>query len=390
MVFWIMLIWVLVMWLFVQNSMSSDRLCADGVHERRVNTGYCILIFSVPFLFTALRSGFIDTASYIATYNNIPTDMNFFDLYVTSHSKSTIYYGLQMLFKVYISEDAQVWLTFIALIQSFCIMATLKKYSPDVGMSVFIFVASTLIGQWMLNGMRQFVAVCILFLCTDWLLKKKWFLYLLLAVFLMGLAPITSRLGMADPPWYLCGIHQATLIMILAFFCIQGKAFNVRVWVVVAALVVLIVTGGLEDVIGSSVENTDYSNEMEYVQADTGTSVLRVMVCSFPAVLALLARKEIKKESTPKIITLSANASVITAVLYIASAFTSGIFVGRLPVYTEMYNLILLPWLVKHPFKDSERILIICLVAAYIVYFYFQINDVWKGQYQSEILGIGV
>jgi transmembrane protein EpsG len=108
--------------------------------------------------------------------------------------------------------------------------------------------------------------------------------------------------------------------------------------------------------------------------------------------MAFVARKEIKKEENlPPIIALSVNASVVTTVLYIASAFTSGIYVGRLPIFTEMYNFILLPWLIKHPYKKYRQHFTIAMILGYIAYFYYQVNIVWADSlYQSEILGINV
>ena len=241
----------------------------------------------------------------------------------------------------------------------------------------------------MFNGYRQFVAVAILFACTGWLMKNKWYIYLPVAIFLMGLAPITNRLGLGSAPWYLNGIHQSVIIMILAYFCIQGKPFNIRVWVVAAVLVVLVLTGNLDDALDSSVENTAYTRDLANAHAGSGTSVFRVLVGCAPAMLALFARGELMRDDVPQIIKVSANASLITAILYVASGFTSGIYVGRLPIYTEMYNLILLPWLVMHPYKQYQGFLKPFIILAYTAFFYYQVNITWGLDcYGSDLLGI--
>ena len=131
---------------------------------------------------------------------------------------------------------------------------------------------------------------------------------------------------------------------------------------------------------------------MEYIDADTGTSWFRVIVESVPFVMAFIARKKIKEyDNLPPVIALSVNASVVTTVLYIASAFTSGMFVGRLPIFTEMYNFILLPWLIKHPYRKYRQPLTIALIFGYALYFFYQVNMTWLNvPYQSEILGINV
>lgn len=391
MVFWIMLLWIMGITYFFQKTMSTGKLTTDGVYEYRAGIGFSVLVFALPLFFISLRSGFIDTASYIGEFDRAPSDMLEFSEFIHRNDRSYFYHALEMLFKVYVSDNAQNWIAVIAILQAVLVMRTFRKYSCDMGMSVFLFMASGLVCSWMCNGIRQFISVAIIFACTQWLLDKKWWLYLPVVLLMMGLLPITSKLGLPEPPWFLCGIHQAALIMFLACFFIQGKAFNVRVYVLAAAFVVLVLSGGLDSMLETSVEDTAYAKEMEYVNADTGTSIMRVIVESVPCVMAFVAKRKIDEDGAPPIIHLSINASIVTTVLYVASAFTSGIFVGRLPVYTEMYSFILLPWLIRHPFKKYKRELTIGLIVGYLAYFFYQVSIVWKTSlYQSEFLGINV
>ena len=391
MVFWIMLIWIMAVAYFFQSAMSTQRLAADGVYDYRAKPGFAVLIFALPLLFIALRSGFVDTASYIDEFNNAPTEMWEFSTFIHRNDRSYFFHALQMLFKIYVSDNAQVWIAVIALFQSVLVIRTFRLYSCDLGQTVFLFMASGIVCSWMCNGIRQFIAVSVIFACTQWLIDKKWWLYLPVVLFMMGLLPITSKLGLTEPPWYLCGIHQATMIMLLSCFFIQGKAFNVRVYVLAGVFAVLVLSGGLEAMLETSVEDTAYEKEMEYISADTGTNWIRVIVEAIPCIMAFLAKRRIEEEGAPPIIQLSINASIVTTVLYIASAFTSGIFVGRLPIYTEMYSFILLPWLLRHPFRKYKNYLPAVVIAGYLAYFYYQVNIAWKELlYQSEVLGINV
>lgn len=391
MVFWIMLLWVFAIWYFVQPSMSSRVLHSDGVYDEKVNTGYCILIFSLPVFFIALRSEFGDTGTYIRIFNDAPMVMSRFDEFVNTRDHSQLYYGLMMQFKIFVTDNAQVWLELVAVIQAVLMIKTLKKYSVDLGMSVFLFVASGMCVMWMCNGMRQFLAVTMVFACTGWILENKWYFFIPFAVLVMGLTPITSKLDLEVAPWYLCGIHQSTMIFILSYFFIRGKAFNKKVWILIAVFFVLAVSGGLDSVLDSSVEDTTYVKDMNNVNADDGTSIPRVLVSSIPFIMALFSWNELKKESTPTIINISANCSAITSILYVASAFTSGIYVGRLPIYTEMYNLILVPWLIRHAFKENQKTITFVMISLYLLYFYYQFNVSWgEYGYVSEALGIGL
>ncbi|MBO4894787.1 MAG: EpsG family protein [Clostridia bacterium] len=391
MIFWIMLIWIFAVTYLLQPKICRRTLADDGVYDYKATVGFSVILFIVPLFFIAVRSGFVDTASYIGTFNNAPSDMSRFDEFVNRTDKSFLFYAFIMYFKNYISDNAQWWIAAIAIFQSVLVMYTFRKYSCDMGLSVFLFMASGIVCSWMCNGIRQFIAVAVIFACTQLLIDKKWYFYIPVVLLMMGVLPITTRFGWATPPWYLCGVHQSTLVMLLGCFFIQGKAFSKRVWILAAVFAVLVLTGGLDAALDTSVENTTYVKDMEYVDADTGTSWLRVMVESVPFVMAFVARKELKKEELPPIIALSVNASVITTVLYIASAFTSGIYVGRLPIFTEMYNFILLPWLIKHPYKKYRQQFTIAMILGYLAYFYYQVNIVWADSlYQSELLGINI
>ena len=386
-----MVIWVLAVGFFLKDSLTKRRLCDDGAIEYSSNALYSFFLFLLPVILVGLRSDFIDTASYISSFEHAPLTMDKLEQFADIRDHSKLYYGLQTPFKIFISENAQIWIALIAVLQSVLIMRTLRKYSCDLMLSAYLFVTSAMVAQWMCNGMRQFIAVAVLFACTRWMMENKWYFYLPLAVLLMGLTPITKRLGIEAVPWYLDGIHQSVLIMILAYFFIPGKAFNKRVWILAGIFAVLIVTGGIDAVLDTSVENTTYVKDMEYVEADTGTNWMRVLFNAIPMILSLIVRKEFEKDDVPQIIHLCANASVVTTVLYVASAFTSGIFVGRLPIYTEIYSLILVPWLLQHPYRKYRGYMTVVVMVLYAAFMYYQVNINWKYVvFRSEVLGINV
>ena len=386
-----MVAWVLAVGFFLRDSLTTRRVCDDGAIEYSSTALYSFLLFLLPVILIGLRSDFVDTASYIKSFETAPLSMAKLEEFADIRDHSKLYYGFQVIFKIYFINNAQVWIALIAVLQSVLVMRTLRKYSCNLMLSSYFLVTSCMVAQWMCNGMRQFIAVAVLFACTRWLLENKWYFYLPLAVLLMGLTPITKRLGIEAVPWYLDGIHQSVLIMILAYFFVPGKAFNKRVWILAAIFAVLIVTGGIDAVLDTSVENTTYVKDMEYVEADTGTNWFRVAFNAIPMVLALIVRKEFDKEETPQIIHLSVNASVITTVLYVASAFTSGMFVGRLPIYTEIYSLILIPWLLCHPYKKYQKLMTAGVMILYAAFMFYQINVMWKNvKFASEVLGINV
>ena len=83
--------------------------------------------------------------------------------------------------------------------------------------------------------------------------------------------------------------------------------------------------------------DTSYTNMVSDWQSwnDDGTNPIRVLVYSIPTILSLVGLKYIKEENDP-IINLATNAGLVSTSLYIVSIGTSGIFMGRLPIYVSM------------------------------------------------------
>ena len=124
--------------------------------------------------------------------------------------------------------------------------------------------------------------------------------------------------------------------------------------------------------------------------SDDGANIIRVLVESVPIIIAFIYRNKIKDKLTP-IIKLSINMSLIASGLYIISNIArSGVLLGRLPIYFSMYNLILLPWLIKNIFnKEEKRLVYYLMVILYLVFFYYQMVVTWNGfGYASKILGL--
>ena len=72
------------------------------------------------------------------------------------------------------------------------------------------------------------------------------------------------------------------------------------------------------------------------------------------------------------------NMSLLSTGIYVVSIFTSGILVGRLPIYFSLYNYILLPWELEYIFTvRSKKILYLLMIGAYLVFYYYQLNYSW-------------
>lgn len=176
-------------------------------------------------------------------------------------------------------------------------------------------------------------------------------------------------------------MHQSALLMIPVIFIIQGKAWNKKtVLCIIACLVALLFVDQFTNIMNSMLAETQYENVVSDYQAwnDDGTNPLRVLVYSIPTILSLIGFKFIRAENNA-IINLSVGASAIVSGIYIISMMTSGIFLGRLPIYMSLWSqCILLPWEINHLFTTkSARLIKLIAVLCYCVFFFYQMRFTW-------------
>ena len=386
---------LILLWVFLIARLFQNTLVEAEAHPiekdysiNRATKGYAILLFSLPLIFAAFRTDFGDSSSYIWGFNKIKTELPLSE-YLTSRGKDELFYALEYFFKKYISSDATVFFATIALLESVLLMHTLRRYSENLGMSIYVFVASAMFLNWMCNGVRQFLTVTILFALTDCIIKNKWYVYFPIVLLLGGVKPFFSMLGWGTPFWLFCGMHQSVLIVIPIYFIVRGRALTKKVWVLLMALLVIAALGLLDSVLESSTENTMYANDLTYINEDSGANPIRFLISLVPVVLVLIRIKTIRNNAPPALIQLSINMSFVSSVLYLASVFTSGIYIGRLPIYCELYNLILIPWLINHVYEKDKRILTVSLYILYLIYYIYQLFVSWGSYtYTVEMFGL--
>ena len=79
-----------------------------------------------------------------------------------------------------------------------------------------------------------------------------------------------------------------------------------------------------------------------------------------------------------QIIQLLISVRIVSVGFYVVSMFTSGIFIGRVPIYFSLYSYILLPWEIDNMFtKRSAKLVYIIAVGAYLIFYYYQMHFIW-------------
>lgn len=371
-VYYFSLVWVSI-WGIISNITSKQVKISEKIYENRSRLLIAVIAILPIIIFAGCRSSVADTAVYIKGFEDYPNNLSLaYNIIFDGTRRDPGFLFISVLIKQFISTDYTVWLSIIAFISGIGVMIPLYKYSCNFGISIFLFVASCQF-TWMFNGMRQFLVASIIFGCTGLLLRRRFIPYAIIVCLLST-------------------IHTSALILLPAYFIVTSEPWDKRTMLFIYLIILaMLFTNKFTGLLQEAVENTNYASSMEEFKAtDDGTNIIRIIVESIPVLIAFIYKKKIQDKLTP-IIKLSINMSLVSSGLYIISKLArSGVMLGRLPIYFSMYNLILLPWLIKNIFnKEEKRLVYYLMIILYISFFYYQIFISWNTfAYVSKILNI--
>lgn len=329
------------------------------IQNRRKNIVKFIAFILIGYIvfWAAVRNGVADTRTYIQSYNLLKSDVGIFDSFIRnddgSLDKAPLFTSYQILLKK-LGFDWHFFLGSIAVFSGLCIYYGISKFSDSVSYSVFLFITSFDF-IWLFNGIRQFVVAAMFFAAFRLVVEKKFIKFLLL-VFVMYF------------------IHSTAIILIPIYFIANMKNWNFGILVCLLMTMALLLL--LPNKINLWIDEafSDYGY-LAAVEDDDGVNILRVAVSLVTPVLAYIYRKDIARYNNPYI-NVMVNFSLITAGLYAIGYVTSGIYVGRLPIYTELFNILLLPFIICCVSSKKIRpILVFCSIVGYLLFFYLQTKD---------------
>lgn len=359
--------WWLLIWIFAAGGIMAvvipkQKELVCGKMEYRWGWLPALGVALPYIIWATFRGDFTDTVVYADAFKNVPASLTQLPSYLSGHTKDKGFSIFMVLFKNFFGDSTTLFFFAIAVIQLLCIVAIYRKYSSNYWISMFLFIVSTDYLSWMHNGIRQFLAVTMIFAGFGLLLKKKYI-------------PLICLILLAST------IHGSALIMLPVVFIMQGKALNKKtVLFSVIIVVAILFLDKLTPVVNNMLAETQYSDMMtnEIWSKDDGTSFLRILVYSVPAILAIIGKKYVNDADDP-VVNLSVNASILSAIWYVAAGFSSGIYVGRLPIYVSLGSYIAMPWLIDNMFtKSSARLVKMAMISGYLVFFYFQMHVAWN------------
>ncbi len=157
---------------FILNTTHKEIVLGRAAY--RTTMVFAVIVFLPIFIGAAMRGNIGDTWAYKNAFKQLPSTVSGLITYLPKIQKDPGFTVLGGIIKLFIGYRPQVYLAIIAAFQSTCLACVFRKYSSNYLLSIFFFVASTDYLSWMFNGMRQFIAVTIIFAATSFMVRKKW------------------------------------------------------------------------------------------------------------------------------------------------------------------------------------------------------------------------
>lgn len=359
----LVMLWMVIIYIISKtvNVYQEEYVC--GKKEVRVTWGFAIFCVMPLIWWTATRNiWFGDTSLYVQGFGRMPNTLSELPSYIAGVEKDKGFSVFAIIIKTIIGNNPSLYLGILASIHIGALVLVFRKYSSNFIMALFLFVATTDYISWMHNGIRQFTAVVLIFAATELMLKKKY-------------VPLIAIILLAST------FHGSALMMLPIVFIVQGEAWNKKTILAICIVVLAIVyVDKFTNILNEALIDTQYTNVVSDWKEweDDGTNPIRVLIYAIPTLLSLVGYPFInaEKDST---INLACNLAIISTMLYCLSAVTSGIFIGRLPVYCSLYAMgILLPWELDHMFTtESIRVIKLLMVAGFVVFYYYQTHFIW-------------
>lgn len=364
-----MFVSIIGMFMYKSKKQNASLVPIEGEkteNYRSIGLFFAFASFALLVFFVGNRSSMHDTLEYQYMYDIFYTDdLNQISDIITGkiNVKGPLFVIYMVLFKHFVHGTCNDWLMSIAIFQAISLALFFYKYSVNYAYSIYLFF-TTSVFLWMVNGMRQFIAITVVLFAVNWLIKRKtipFFLIVLVAYF----------------------FHSSAILWIPVYFIIHFKPWSTKFLVCSAILVVAILFVSSS----SLISNTEY----DYLLTDqrTGINPFRVAVSLVPPVIAYIRRKEIEKRANP-LINLLINLSVISVGCYVVGMLINGV-AARIVAYFDIFSLLLLPWVLKNAFDESMgKSITIASFIGYFMYFWYNMYIARNGMYVSDNLGLNI
>lgn len=352
-------IWLFLVGFFVERSnIYNIEENANGEIIKYWKILPAVVLFFPVFWLACMGNPINDVPLYIYEYKTLPTTLTDAKDYFNGMTSGQGFFILEEIIKKLFAGSTVAFRVCIALIQSIPIIYIFRKYCEQYWIGIYIFVASACHIGWMMNGMRQFIAVIMIFSTLPWMIEGR----KIRLIVVVGLAMT---------------IHISAILMFPIVFIVQGKAWNKKTLTFIAISIALMFMFSRNVTLADTfLQGTEYAGSMSSMRTmgDDGVNPIRVIISAVPMMLSFINRKSIQKEEN-KLIYICVNMSVVTVGLNMIAMVTSGILVGRLAIYTSLYSFIIIPYLIRKSFTErSQKIVNGMLIILYFIYYCFEVG----------------
>lgn len=316
----------------------------------RVLSIFWIAFVTLILIFlSGLRSGIGDTYFYKHSFTILAQNPDSFKF------EGDFALNLLSLIIINFTSDPQVLIFIAALITNLFNIIMFNKYRSYLELQVYIYITS---GYYIvtMNGLRQCIAAALVFACTPFIIKRKFLPYCILVILIST-------------------FHQSALALIPIYFVVKEKAWSKKmIKFMIIAMVMIVFYQLVSPFIFKILEYTSYGKYSEF--SEGGSSLMRTIVNSVPVVLAYIKREELEEKWQIKDIFV--NMSIIN-LIFVSLGMFNWIF-NRFALYTQLYNFVLIPYIIKNCFKGKERrLLYIGVIICYFIFFY-----------REQVIGMGM
>lgn len=340
---------ILIAMCFAMLSEMRSQKNLSGNGYRRKDAFFCVCMMLVLAVFVGLRTRYNDTTTYTHSYELLRVKDSLFNGIKWSLSSSVGFELTQRLIK-YLGGSAQTFLMLFALFDVGVNVWFIRKYSDSLWLSFFLYIA---MGCYVFNmaAIMQCTATSLILIAMDRLMegkKRRFVLYVILAAL----------------------FHTYAIMFILAQFLFFTPWKRKTNFMLVGFMLIGLLLPRLLGLVVALTSAMGESYSMESF-AGAGVNLFRFLVVSAPIALSFLVRDEIKKQSTRNDM-LIFNLSMLNAEIMFVALFGTANYFARLANYFLIFQTLTLPWLLRFFRPPTRRMLTVCIVVCYVLYFYYQ------------------
>jgi transmembrane protein EpsG len=307
-------------------------------------------------LVSGLRSNIGDTYFYKHAF-----EVNEFTWEQVKNQDNIGFWIFQMFLKRF-SDDPQILILTTAVITNILIIYVFMKYSRNFEISTYVYITGGLYLVTM-NGIRQSLTAAIIFMATRFIISGNFIAYALIVLFAST-------------------FHESALILLPIYFLVRYKAWSrATLMLLVIAVVIVIGFDQFSSILFSSLEDTQYGHYKDFKEG--GANVIRVAVFGTPLIIAFFGREKLRAEFPES--DYIVNMALMGFVFMIIS--TQNWIFARFSIYFELYQLILVGWVVKLFSEKEQRFVYLGLIVCYFLFYYYEsvisLNIVYKSNYIS-------